>query len=65
MQKKRLFNDGWKFTKQPIGTSLEQIQSKETAWNPVEIPHDWLIYDTNNLYETGKGGTVKFSLLTI
>lgn len=55
MQKKRLFNDGWKFTKQPIGTSLEQIQSKETAWNPVEIPHDWLIYDTNNLYETGEG----------
>jgi len=40
----QLFNTGWSFAK----NSLENFQ-------PVEIPHDWLIGDTNNLYETGIG----------
>lgn len=22
---------------------------------PVTLPHDWLIYDTHNLYENGEG----------
>ena len=25
---KRLFNDGWEFCKQPLETSLEQVQKK-------------------------------------
>jgi beta-galactosidase len=53
--RKQLFNDYWKFTKQQIGTSLETINSNDTAWNEVEIPHDWLILDTTNLYETSEG----------
>lgn len=52
---KQLFNDGWQFTKQKIGTSLSELTQKEIAWYEVEIPHDWLIYDTQNLYETGEG----------
>lgn len=53
--RKQLFNDNWKFTKQNIGTSLEIINSESTVWKEVEIPHDWLIYDTSNLYETSEG----------
>jgi len=38
------FNDGWLFSK---GT--------EENYTPVEIPHDWLISDTKNLYESSPG----------
>lgn len=54
-REKLLFNDGWEFTKQKIGTSIETIKSENIIWNKVEIPHDWLIYDTLNLYETSEG----------
>jgi len=36
------FNDGWQFA---LGEPKE--------FQPVSIPHDWLIPDTNNLYKTG------------
>ena len=40
----RLFNDGWQFAKgEPVN------------FMPVELPHDWLISDTQNLYESGIG----------
>ncbi|MCL2003129.1 MAG: DUF4982 domain-containing protein [Oscillospiraceae bacterium] len=39
----RRFNDGWEFS----------LDGGETR--PVELPHDWLIYDTNNLYKDGVG----------
>ncbi|MCR5123014.1 MAG: hypothetical protein K6B74_11410 [Ruminococcus sp.] len=29
---------------------------KEVAdWQPLDIPHDWLLYDANNLYEDSTG----------
>ncbi len=40
----KLFNDGWMFAK-----------GEPTDFLPVEIPHDWLISDVNNLYESGIG----------
>lgn len=52
---KTLFNDGWRFTKQIVGTSLEQIRGKDIVWSDVDLPHDWLIYNTLELYETGEG----------
>ncbi|MDF2590349.1 MAG: glycoside hydrolase [Anaerocolumna sp.] len=52
---KRLFNDGWKFTKQEVFTSLETIDQDNIFWSDVDIPHDWLIYNTNDLYETSEG----------
>jgi len=55
MSKKQLFNDGWQFTKQPLNTPLSVINDSQTQWSPVDIPHDWLIYNTHNLYETGEG----------
>jgi beta-galactosidase len=52
---KKLFNDNWLFTKQEIGIDLKKLKSSETVWYEVELPHDWLIYDTKNLYQTGEG----------
>lgn len=55
MTKKRLFNDGWTFLKQPLNTKIEDIRGKEHAFYPVNIPHDWLIYQAENLYESATG----------
>ncbi len=46
-----LLCDGWEFSKNPIGT--EYSDAKE--WKNVDIPHDWMIYETRNLYETSTG----------
>lgn len=51
----RLFNDHWTFYKSALGTEYEDIQGLEARFSPVDIPHDWLIYDTNNLYEDSVG----------
>jgi beta-galactosidase len=39
-----LFNDGWQFAR-----------GEPDNFVPVELPHDWLISDTNNLYKSGTG----------
>lgn len=48
-----LFNDGWQFCLTDIGTELSALSDKK--WYNVELPHDWLIGDTANLYKTGEG----------
>ncbi len=45
-----LFNNGWSFHKGPLGAHLEK-----EALKPVEIPHDWLVYNANDLYEDSQG----------
>ncbi|MDK2823698.1 MAG: beta-galactosidase [Clostridia bacterium] len=50
MNKKILFNDGWEFAK----SSLE-ADSTTLKFEPIDIPHDWLIYNTLNLYENSIG----------
>lgn len=47
----RLICDGWEFSKNPIDTEY----SDASGWKNVDIPHDWLIYNTNDLYETSTG----------
>ena len=47
------FNDGWLFAKVKPETPWEQVP--ETAWQPVSLPHDWLIAQENDLYETSDG----------
>ena len=47
--KKRL-NDNWTFCKFPLDTPIETL-FQNTSWTPVDLPHDWMIYDTENLYE--------------
>lgn len=49
-----LFNSGWSFALMPIGE-----KPKEKDFKPVDIPHDWLIQDTANLYADGDGYYIK------
>ncbi|KAB8130998.1 DUF4982 domain-containing protein [Gracilibacillus oryzae] len=51
MNKKILFNDQWEFAKSP----LDIEDSTSLNFSPVDIPHDWLIYDSQNLYENSIG----------
>ncbi|MFC5471562.1 glycoside hydrolase family 2 TIM barrel-domain containing protein [Cohnella suwonensis] len=51
MNQKTLFNDGWEFAK----SGLEMTDSAGLSFQPVDIPHDWLIYQTLNLYEDSIG----------
>ncbi|HWT26433.1 MAG TPA: glycoside hydrolase family 2 TIM barrel-domain containing protein [Mobilitalea sp.] len=55
MSSKRLFNDGWEFSKQPIGSTLDDVNRGELTFQPVDLPHDWLIYNTLDLYEDSVG----------
>lgn len=55
MNRKRLFNDNWEFVKTPYGTDLKELKAWEQEFKHVDLPHDWLIYDTQKLYETGTG----------
>lgn len=51
MSKMTLLCDGWEFSKNPIDTEY----SDNLAWERVDLPHDWLIYNTRDLYETSTG----------
>lgn len=51
MNTTRLFNDGWEFAK----SDLETTDWRGLDFSPVDLPHDWLIYDTLNLYENSIG----------
>lgn len=55
MKRKRLFNSGWEFVEMPVGSTLEDIAELDGKWNKIDLPHDWLIYDTNDLYRSGDG----------
>ena len=49
---KALWNDGWQF------------RLDDGDWQSAELPHDWLIYDTQNLYRSGTGQYRKAFVLT-
>jgi beta-galactosidase len=51
----RLFNDGWEFTKQAIGCDIEDILENKDVWQKIDIPHDWVIYDTAFFQESCEG----------
>lgn len=51
MSKKILLCDKWEFAKTPLGSEY----SDDLPWKPVDLPHDWLIYDVHNLYMTSTG----------
>ncbi|MCR4616996.1 MAG: DUF4982 domain-containing protein [Lachnospiraceae bacterium] len=53
MFSKKLFNDGWEFVKQRPDTKPEELSG--ALFKAVNIPHDWLIYQGNDLYEDGTG----------
>ena len=45
------FCEDWEFYKAPFGSDYEE----SFAFYPVDVPHDWLIENTNDLYETSTG----------
>ncbi|MBQ6173776.1 MAG: glycoside hydrolase family 2 protein [Clostridia bacterium] len=47
------FNEQWFFCKAAPGTAPNDVP--ETAWRRVSLPHDWLISQENDLYETADG----------
>lgn len=49
-----MFNKGWLFSKQLLHSNFESV-SQSDRWYDVTLPHDWLIYDSNRLYENGDG----------
>lgn len=51
MNQKTLFNDGWEFAK----SSLETTGIESLKFERVDLPHDWLIYNTLDLYENSIG----------
>ena len=55
MTKKTLFLNGWYFTKQPLGSTLEDIKERKETFRAVNLPHDWLIYQGKELYEDSTG----------
>ncbi len=52
---KKLFNDNWLFAKTQAGSGDDW----DCEFSPVHIPHDWLIYNTVDLYESSYGRYVK------
>ena len=52
----RLLNDGWEFAKLASGSRLEDaLRLRAEDWRAVDIPHDWLIGQSDRLYEDGDG----------
>lgn len=51
MNKKTRFNDGWTFAK----SGLETDDWSGLVFEPIDLPHDWLIDNTLDLYEDGIG----------
>ena len=46
----RLLNDGWRFAKLPSGSGPDDAAG--ASWQDVDLPHDWLIWQAEDLYES-------------
>jgi len=51
LNRRILFNDGWEFAK----SGLDAEDCSGLSFTPVDLPHDWLIYNTLDLYEDSIG----------
>ena len=58
-----LFTDHWEFAKLPFGTGLDEAYA-QGDFHPVRIPHDWLIGQTEDLYETASGWSLSVIAIT-
>lgn len=56
---KKLWNEGWSFLRTEVGSGISDVLTRKGDFVPVDIPHDWLIYDSNRLYEDGTGWYLK------
>lgn len=59
-----LFNDGWKFCLTEADKAKNVSELAGERWYDVELPHDWLINDTRNLYRSGDGWYKKVFAVT-
>lgn len=59
-----LFNDGWKFCLTEADKAKNASELAGERWYDVELPHDWLINDTRNLYRSGDGWYKKVFAVT-
>ena len=48
-----LLNNGWSFALLPTGSTSDE--ARRAVFEPVDLPHDWLIHDPDRLYESGDG----------
>lgn len=55
MNQRILWNEGWKFAKTDVSVEWENRAQWESGLSPVDLPHDWLIYNTLDLYEDSIG----------
>ena len=55
MSDKLLFNDHWEFMKQNIGFNIQSMIGNDATWEKVDLPHDWVIYDTSYFQESKEG----------
>ncbi len=55
MNRRELFNTGWRFARTALGVSYEEKEIWLPNMQPVALPHDWLIWQTDKLYEDGIG----------
>lgn len=53
MLSRLLWNDGWEFYKAEYGSDVDKLSEYE--FKKVNIPHDWLIYQGQHLYEDSTG----------
>ncbi len=61
----KLFNDNWSFMLKEVGSDLSDVLDEE-SWHDVEIPHDWLIGDTSDLYRSNDGWyRKKFNIVSL
>lgn len=54
MAEKRLWNDGWEFCELPFAETSMEIPVQGDC-RKVDLPHDYMIYDTTALYRTSVG----------
>ena len=55
MENKYLWNDGWSFHRADADAEYAPALLAGWDFDPVDLPHDWLIYDSRRLYEDGTG----------
>ena len=49
------FYNNWSFLRTDLHATMGELERQKTRFVPVELPHDWLIYDAKNLYRNGCG----------
>lgn len=55
-----LYNEGWEFVKLPLSVTIDSLDEQQPVFTLTRVPHDWLIWQAENLYEDGSGWYRKY-----